>query len=140
MSVVRPSGNDGTNWVWISFIPMGLGAWAPAYAGVKAQNRRWLALGIVWSLIALAGWIGAVATNGKAGLAGGLIILGWVGAIATSFAIRPAYASQLGGSFDAAIRGAQERLAERERARRLCRDNPSLARELGVGRPDRPGA
>jgi Helix-hairpin-helix motif len=134
------SRNDRTGWVWLSVIPMGLGAWAPAYAGARAQNRRWLALGITWSLIALAGWIGAVTSNGNSGLAGGLIILGWVGAIASSFAIRPAYARQLGNSFDTAIAGAQERLAERQRARRLCSENPRLAREIGVGRPDLPGS
>jgi DNA uptake protein ComE-like DNA-binding protein len=126
--------------VWLSLIPMGLGAWAPAYAGARAQNRRWLSLGILWSLIALAGWIAAVSSNGHSGLAGGLIILGWVGAIATSFAIRSAYAQQLGSSFHAAISGAEERLAERQRARRLCTENPRLAREMGVGRPDLPGS
>lgn len=134
------STNQGTAWAWLSVIPMGLGAWAPAYAGVKAQNRRWLALGVIWSLIAVAGWVAAVTSNGDSGLAGGLIILGWVGAVATSFTIRPAYARQLQGSFDAAVLGAQVRLAERERARRLCREKPPLAREIGVGRPDLPGA
>jgi hypothetical protein len=119
---------------------MGLGAWAPSYAGAKAKNPRWMALGILWSLIALAGWIGAVATNGHSGLSCGLIILGWVGAVATSFVIRPAYVQQIGSSLNTAIAGAESRLAERQRARRLCTENPRLAREIGVGRPDLPGS
>ena len=131
------STNQGTAWAWLSVIPMGLGAWAPAYAGVKAQNRRWLALGVIWSLIAVAGWVAAVTSNGDSGLAGGLIILGWVGAVATSFTIRPAYARQLQGSFDAAVLGAQERLAERERARRLRR--ASCRRVFSTSRPPAAG-
>lgn len=126
--------------MWLSVIPMGLGAWAPAYAGVKARNRLWLALGIMWSVIVAAGWIAAGSTNGDSGLAGGLIILGWVGAIATSLSIRPAYARQLGSSFDTALLRAQARLAEQQKARRLCQENPRLAREIGVGRPDVPGS
>lgn len=140
MSSSGPSTNDGARWAWWSLAPLGVGAWAPAYAGVKAQNRRWLALGILWSLITVAGWIAATTTHGHSGLAGGVIIVGWVGAIATSFSIRPAYARQVGSSFDTALLGAQDRLAERQRARRLCQENPKLAHELGVGRPDLPGS
>jgi DNA uptake protein ComE-like DNA-binding protein len=126
--------------VWLSAIPLGLGAWAPTYAGVKAENRRWIALGIVWSLITLAGWIGAIATHGKSGIWGVAIILGWIGAVATTVVIRPAYERQLGSSFAAAEEGAKRRLTDRERARQLARENPALAREMGVGRPDLPGA
>ena len=68
VSSARPP-NDGTSWVWLSVFPLGLGAWAPVYAGAKAQNRQWLALGILWSLIVLAGWIGAV--NLERSLGGG---------------------------------------------------------------------
>ena len=35
---------------------------------------------------------------------------------------------------------AEERLERRHEAQRLVRENPELAKELGVGRPDRPGA
>ena len=41
---------------------------------------------------------------------------------------------------DVSLRRAQERLAERDRALRLARDNPQLALELGIGRPDLPSA
>lgn len=130
---------DRANWVWLSLIPLGLGAWAPTYAGVRAGNRRWSALGLLWSLITLAGWIVAVARDGSA-VGGLLIILGWAGAIASSFAIRAAYRQQLGSSFHAALEGAEQRLGERDRARQLARERPALAREIGVGRPDLPNA
>jgi DNA uptake protein ComE-like DNA-binding protein len=41
---------------------------------------------------------------------------------------------------DARLDGARERLAQREKALRLARENPALALEAGVGRPDLPGA
>jgi DNA uptake protein ComE-like DNA-binding protein len=121
--------------VWVSLIPFGLGAWAPAYAGTVMRKRRWTALGALWSIITLAGWVLAVANNG--GAAGGLlIILGWAGAIATSFAIRSSYLHLVASPFEEALVGAEQRLTEREQARKLARERPALAKELGVGRPD----
>ena len=128
--------------MWLSLIPMGLGAWTPIYAGVRARRRLWWLLGVIWSVIALAGWVAAIASNGGAG-GGLLIILGWAGGAATSFAIRAEYRRAIGWAaspFDTAMLGARRRLADRERARRLAREQPALARELGVGRPDLAGA
>ena len=104
---------------------MGLGAWTPIYAGVRARRRLWWLLGVIWSVIALAGWVAAIASNG--GAAGGLlIILGWAGGAVTSFAIRSEYRRAIGGAaspFDTAMLSARQRLAERNRARRLARSN-----------------
>jgi hypothetical protein len=123
----------------VSLIPLGLGAWAPIYAGARAGNRRWSLLGALWSVIALAGWVLAALNHG--GAAGGLlIILGWSGAIATSFAIRASYKRLVSSPFEAAAVGAQQRLTERERGRQLARDRPELALEMGIGRPDLPDA
>lgn len=127
------------DWVWLSLIPLGLGSWAPIYAGSRARKRQWLALGALWSLITIAGWVAAIASDG--GAAGGLlIILGWAGAVATSFAIRDRYRQALGSPFETAVLSAEDRLAERERARRLARERPALALEMGIGRPDLPNA
>jgi DNA uptake protein ComE-like DNA-binding protein len=131
--------DPAANWVWISLIPMGLGAWAPMYAGTVARNRRWWVLGLVWSLVALAGWVLAAANPGRT--AGGLLIIaGWTGGIASSFAIRGSYRQQVGSTFESALASAERRLSERDRARQLARDRPAVAKELGVGRPDLPGA
>ena len=120
-------------------IPLGLGAWAPIYAGARVHNRRWMTIGAVWSLIAVIGWVVAIASNGG-GAGGLLIILGWAGAAATSFAIRDRYREMLGSPFETAVLGAEGRLAERDRARKLARERPALALEMGVGRPDLPNA
>jgi DNA uptake protein ComE-like DNA-binding protein len=47
---------------------------------------------------------------------------------------------QAGSAFERAVGSAQDRLEERRRAERLAREQPEVARELGVGRPDLPGA
>lgn len=120
-------------------IPLGLGAWAPVYAGSRVHNRRWITLGAMWSLITVIGWVVAIASNGG-GAGGLLIILGWAGAAATSFAIRDRYRELLGSPLQTALVGAEERLAERERARKLAREDPALALEAGIGRPDLPNA
>lgn len=127
-------------WPWLSVAPLGLGAWAPIYAGVRARKALWWALGLLWSLITIAGWVLATTRHRDSGLAGGLIIIGWIGAIATSFSIRNEYARLTSSSFQSALLGAERSLAEREQARRLAIERPALALELGVGRPDLPNA
>jgi len=137
--VTRAKQQVGANWVWLSLIPLGLGAWAPAYAGAVVRKRSWLLLGLLWSIITVAGWVVAIANNG--GSAGGLlIIVGWAGAIASSFAIRASYRQLLGSPFEAAVVGAEQRLSDRDRARKLAAERPSVAKELGIGRPDVPKA
>jgi hypothetical protein len=135
---------EPSRWPWISLLPIGLGAWAPIYAGVKARTPSWVALGLFWSLIVIAGFVAnAVSPSGHAGedeFAGFLMILGWVGAIATSFSIRSSYERKLSSPMLQAVEAGRERLAERQHALDLARTNPKLAREIGVGRPDRPGA
>lgn len=120
-------------------LPLGLGAWAPIYAGVRARKPLWTVIGVVLTIIAVAGWAIAGATNGSA-LAGGLIIASWVGAVATSYTIRPAYARTLGSEWTDALEGAEAKLAARDQARRVVRERPALALEMGIGRPDVPGA
>ena len=131
-------------WPYISLIPLGFGAWAPAYAGVKARRRTWILLGIACSAIVLAGLIKtSLSDSGQSGnddLAGFLIIIGWVGAIATSFVIRGSYDRLMNSPLQAASEAGEARLRVRRQAQQTARENPALAREIGVGRPDEPGA
>src|SRR5687768_11372120 len=126
-------------WVWVSATPMGLGAWAPIVPGKQRGRPRWVAFGILWSAVTLAGWIAAVANDGGSG-AGLLIILGWVGALATTLAIRPAYVNETASSFARGREEAERRLAERREGQRIAAEEPELAIELGIGRPDTVGA
>ena len=126
-------------WVWVSATPMGLGAWAPIVPGRQRRRRPWVALGLLWSAVTLAGWVAAVANDGGSG-AGLLIILGWVGAFATALGIRPAYTSETASSFAREREAAERRLEERREGQRIAAEEPDLAIELGIGRPDKPGA
>jgi hypothetical protein len=130
--------------VYISLIPIGLGAWAPVYAGLKARKRLWTLLGVLWTAIVVAGFIkNGTSRSGHHGsddLAGFLIILGWVGAIATSFIIWGPYDRLMASPLTTATEVGELRLQERERALQIARENPALAQEIGIGRPDKQGA
>lgn len=126
-------------WVWVSATPMGLGAWTPIVPGKQRGKPVWIAAGVLWSVIALVGWIAAIVNDGGGG-AGGLIILGWVGALATTLTIRPTYQSETASSFAREREAAEQRLQERREGQRMAAEQPDLAVELGIGRPDRPGA
>jgi DNA uptake protein ComE-like DNA-binding protein len=118
---------------------MGLGAWTPIVPGKQRGRPVWIAAGVLWSVIAFAGWVLAVVNDGGAG-GGLLIILGWVGGLATALTIRPAYASETATSFAREREAAEQRLAERREGQRMAAEQPDLAVELGIGRPDKPGA
>lgn len=126
-------------WVWVSATPMGLGAWAPIVPGKQCGRPPWIAAGVLWSAIALAGWVLAIVNDGGAG-GGLLIILGWVGALATTLVIRPTYSRETASAFARGREAAEQRLTERREGQRIAAEQPELALELGIGRPDKPGA
>ena len=141
MGVTRHA-EQRSRWPWISLIPIGLGAWAPIYAGVRARRWSWILLGMLCCAAVIAGFI-KNSTGGHPGsddIAGLLVIIGWAGAVAASFSIRPAYERQMSSPLLEASEEARERLSERRRALALARENPALAREMGIGRPDKSGA
>jgi hypothetical protein len=129
-----------SRWPYISLVPIGLGAWAPIYAGVKARRTAWVLLGVLWCAIVIAGFILNSGHHGADDLAGGLIIIGWVGAIGTSFSIRAIYDRQMASPLLEATEAGQRRLDERNKALQIARQNPALAQEIGIGRPDKVGA
>jgi DNA uptake protein ComE-like DNA-binding protein len=131
-----------SRWPWLSLIPIGLGAWAPIYAGVRARRSSWILLGVLCCAVVIGGFVKNSTDRhpGSDDIAGMLIIIGWVGAVAASFSIRPAYERQMSSPLLEAAEKARERLSERRRALALAHENPALAREMGIGRPDKRGA
>ena len=126
-------------WVWLSLLPLGLGAWVPVYTGVAERRRGFTVVGSVWTVTAIVAWIMA-SGRGTNNLAGGLIIIAWVGAFVTSLVLRSVLKRDPPSGFDSAVAAGRERLAARAEARRIAKDQPALAKELGIGRPDVPGA
>ena len=116
-------------WVVWSFVPFGWGTWVGfLIAGLRAQQRRWVAYSVLWALAA----VGTIVWT-----EGYTIIALWAAGLASSFVVRPVYARRMrGGPVDAARR----RLRERHEALEMATAEPALALEAGVGRPDVPGA
>jgi uncharacterized protein len=88
-------------WPLLSLLPFGLGAWAPIVAGARCGVKRWIGFGVLWSGVALAGWIAAaVEPSGRQGetIVVGLMVAAWIGGVITSFAIRPGYKRRVGGA------------------------------------------
>jgi DNA uptake protein ComE-like DNA-binding protein len=142
VSLPEPGHQHRSRWPYLSLIPVGLGAWAPIYAGIKVRQRAWVWLGSLWSALVVAGFVADTVSShpGNDNLAGFLLIVGWVGAIATSFAVRGAYERQLASPLLEATEAGEQRLQDRARALAIAQQNPALAREIGIGRPDRSGA
>jgi DNA uptake protein ComE-like DNA-binding protein len=144
VSTEEPARNR-SRWPWVSLLPIGFGSWVPIYAGVRARVLSWTLLGAFWSAVAVAGWIASATSNAHgqhrtSELAGFLLILAWAGAAATSFIIRSEYERRMRSPLLDASERAQARLRDRREAKQLVRENPVLAREMGVGRPDIAGA
>jgi DNA uptake protein ComE-like DNA-binding protein len=130
-----------SRWPYVSLIPFGFGSWAPIYAGVKARERTWTALGLLWlAMIILALVLTSAHGHGNDGVVGALAVIAWIGGIATSFSIRGAYDRQMSSDLERATEAAEQRLADRRRALEMARRNPALATEVGIGRPDKRGA
>lgn len=128
-------------WVWVSLAPLGLGAWTPLVPGLELRRRLWIALGVVLSLVTIAGWTIAVNSEENEGDLGGMfIILGWVGALVGTLLIRRPYLREVSSTFARDREAAEARLKERHDALELAENDPALALELGIGRPDLPGA
>ena len=98
MARAKEKHSGGRNgWVWLSLLPLGLGAWAPMVAGDRCGVRRWIALGLLWPTVSLAGWIWSAADSHshEAPLAGWLVLIGWIAGIVTSLVIRPEYQARI---------------------------------------------
>jgi DNA uptake protein ComE-like DNA-binding protein len=130
-----------SSWPYVSLIPFGFGSWIPIYAGVKARERTWTALGLVWLVMIIAALaLSSGHGHGNDGAVGALAIIAWIGGIATSFSIRGAYEERMGSQLHGAAEAAEQRLSDRRRAAEIAAHNPALAQEIGIGRPDRAGA
>jgi DNA uptake protein ComE-like DNA-binding protein len=125
-------------------LPLGFGVWVPLVAGIRVRRPFWIALGVLYCAVLVAGFVLAsiTAEDEDNSLAGMLIIIPWLAAAATTLAIHPSYKRRRAlleqvEERDAAVAHRDE---ERERARKLAREDPVAALDRGVGRPDLPGA
>jgi hypothetical protein len=138
----RRGKDDGWFVLWTLF-PFGMATWAVfAHAGRRATNARWKLLAVLYGVASYAALVYATAhesPDGDDALAGMLILIPWVLGVGHALYIRPEYVRRR-ESGPTPIEQARARLQTREQALEIAQEDPALAQELGIGRPDRRGA
>jgi DNA uptake protein ComE-like DNA-binding protein len=135
-----------TIWLWAlgALAPFGIGA--PILFGVaghQARKRSWQIAAVAYGVLSWGGILVAVvsADDSTGSTLGGFMILAaWIGGAAHAFAIRGEYTRRVGSASQRALERARAAVAERREARRLAVEEPEVAVQMGVGRPDVRGA
>jgi 4-amino-4-deoxy-L-arabinose transferase-like glycosyltransferase len=138
-------------WMLLVLFPLGFGTWVPLVAGFRARRPLWVALGVLYCAVIVAGYVLSATTpdDEDGSLAGMLILIPWAAAAATTLAIYPSCRRRRALMEEVEQREqhserreleVEHRERERERARELVRKDPVAALERGVGRPDLRGA
>lgn len=127
---------------WGVALPIGLGAWVPLVAGIKAQKREWIAWGVFVALVAIAGFVWATVEPEDESLSGVLLIVSWILHGATSWTLMKPYKERMTARarYDAQTVEADHLDEERRAVIELARKDPARALTLGVGRPDIAGS
>ncbi|MEV5569485.1 helix-hairpin-helix domain-containing protein [Spirillospora sp. NPDC052269] len=138
----RPLVPRGLGWAFIPFVTLGWGTpLAFLYASVKTHSRG-LAVGAAAYTfgIGLSILLWSVGDISLFLLGSFLMTVVWIAGTANAFAVRSSVfapdATHDRKMNEHAIRVAQHRRELRAEARRLCADDPALADELRIGRPD----
>jgi hypothetical protein len=125
-------------------LPFGVTTWAAfLYIGIRARRPRWLA----WAGVYAGAFAGFVALENPAhpsetakSVAFVLLLAAWVGGGVHAIAVSGDAVRRIHGRADPAVEAAEDRIERRAEGRDLLASRPALAREIGVGRPDLPGA
>lgn len=136
-------GLRGKAWLLLA-VPLGFTTWAAfLYIGIRARRSQWLAWAGIYA-IGLAGYLAldspAAPTSTAKGLAAGLALLTWIGGGIHALAVSNDAVRRIQDRADPALEAARTRIEHRAEGRHLLATQPALAKEIGVGRPDIPGA
>ena len=131
--------------LWLLLVGLGLGTatWAAfLYIGIRARRRSWLAWAAVYgSLLML--WLvidNSINNSTATGIGAVAALIPWIGGTAHAAAIKGNAARRIRPSDGTRLEAARQRIERRTEGKRLAARDPRLAREVGVGRPDLPGA
>jgi hypothetical protein len=132
-------------WVALTLVPFGWAIWVGfLIAGVRAHSPRWKAYAALYALLALVPFavmdpLMADTDDNDAMI--GIVLLGvWALGVVHAFLVRPAYVRRIQAGLAPAVERARAQVQSRQEALELARREPEVAREMGIGRPDRPGA
>jgi DNA uptake protein ComE-like DNA-binding protein len=132
-----------TRWLLLILLGFGLTTWAAfLYIGIRARRRSWLVWAAVYGALLVASLALDSGTPSPAASSAGAIGLmaAWLGGTAHGAVIRRDAGRQVRQSSDPRLEAARQRIERRAEGQRLAAKDPRLAREVGVGRPDLPGA
>jgi DNA uptake protein ComE-like DNA-binding protein len=111
------------------------------YAGLVARNRRWLWWALLFFVFSAASLLLILGpADDWEQLGAWLGILSWGLGFVSALSIRKEFLERVEVLDDPSLGAAEAKLRRRELARRLAAENPTRARELGIGRPDVAGA
>jgi Helix-hairpin-helix motif len=130
---------------WLLLVALGLGftTWAAfLYIGIRARRRSWLAWAAVYGALLVLWLVIDNSTNNSTatGIGAVAVLIPWIGGTAHAAAIRGNAARRIRPSDGTRLEAARQRIERRAKGQRLAARDPRLAREVGVGRPDLPGA
>jgi DNA uptake protein ComE-like DNA-binding protein len=130
--------------LWLLLVALGFGftTWAAFLRiGIRAQRRSWLAWAAVYGAL-LVLWIAMAApTNSTANsIAVVIALIPWIGGTVHAAAIKGNAARRIRPSAGPRLEAARQKIERRTEGKRLAAKDPRLAKEVGVGRPDLPGA
>jgi len=131
-------------WLLIPLFTFGLGTFILiGVAGIRLRSRAtilaaagYLALTVLWFA---ATSVVSEDSAGYSALAFAYIFGVWIGGTIHAALLQPKWIAARWVTDDPAVAAAKWRAQRREEARQLVAANPTMAAELGVGRPDRPG-
>jgi len=132
-------------WIVLALTPLGFATWAAfLYVGLAYRRKAWLFASGVYAAALVTAFVFIETHRGQHGglhaLGGFLVLAIWIGGFAHAMAVRREVAKPPPPPSDPALAAARARLSERRAAQRLALRDPALALELGIGRPDVPGA
>src|SRR5262245_1807960 len=142
-ATARGPGVRARGWLLLC-LPFGVTTWAAfLYIGIRARRPRWL----VWVGVYAGMFAGFAALENPAhpsetakSVALCLLLAAWIGGGTHAIAVSGDAVRRIHRGHDPVMEAAQDRIDRRAEGRHLLASRPALAREVGVGRPDLPGA
>ncbi len=132
-------------WLFPLAVMFSIGAAAPVLfgiAGAQTRQRSWLYAAVIYGVLSWGGFVIVAVTetdSTASDLGAVMFLIAWVAATTHAFMIRRDYQRRLAGVQNP-LEAARSAVEARREAQRLVREEPDVARELGIGRPDIEGA
>lgn len=126
------------SWIWAVLPFVTLGFVTPVtflWAAQRVRSRHYVVATLVYTVLVLLGFVVP-----DEDLSVAFVTVAWLGGTVHALAVRSsvfrAHSPTEETTMDTAVDAARERRELRRKAREIATEDPGLARELGIGRPD----